>query len=122
VNSAVELKQAIRVFHYGEQVKTLLINASNLIMEMDKLEEGEREAGIKIFKGVLEQVRGEVKMAGYLAELPPFHMVDSKLKDAIWETHIRRPDEVCRILGEAISITVSLTLDAAKHLKEQELL
>ncbi|MDA8096806.1 MAG: hypothetical protein M0028_04435 [Clostridia bacterium] len=54
----MELKQAIRVFHYGEQVKTLLINASNLIMEMDKLEEGEREAGIKIFKGVLEQVRG----------------------------------------------------------------
>ncbi|MBU4533249.1 MAG: hypothetical protein U1D96_06030 [Eubacteriales bacterium] len=120
--ATMELKQAIRVFHYGEQVKTLLINASNLTLELEKLEENEREAGIKIYKGVLEQVRGEIKMAGYLAELPPFQLVDSKVKEAIWEVHIRRPEEVCRILGEAISLTVSLTLDAAKELKEKDLL
>ncbi|MDQ7790411.1 MAG: hypothetical protein RDU41_10250 [Clostridia bacterium] len=120
--ATMELKQAIRVFHYGEQVKTLLINASNLTLELEKLEENEREAGIKLYKGVLEQVRGEVKMAGYLSELPSFQMVDTKVKDAIWEAHIRRPEEICRILGEAISLTVTLTLEAAKELKEQDLL
>lgn len=118
----MDLKQAIRQYHYGEQIKTLLINAGNLLSELDSLEESQRDVGVKFYKSVLEQVRGEVQAARYLADAPSLHQVDSKLRDAIWESHIRRPDEVARILGEAISLTVSATLDAARHLKEKELL
>ncbi|MEW6457842.1 MAG: hypothetical protein AB1441_02055 [Bacillota bacterium] len=118
----MDLKEAVIRFHFGEMIKTMLINAGNLSAELAAIEEKDRAPAIRLYKGLLEQIRGEIKTASALAGFNNLSGADTKVKEAIWEVHINRPEEVSRLLGEAISETVSSIQSAAEHLKREGLI
>ncbi|MBE0465982.1 MAG: hypothetical protein IBX71_01990 [Candidatus Desulforudis sp.] len=118
----MELKDAILRFHQGEMIKTLLINAGNLSTELLQIEASDRAPAIKMYKGVLEQIRGEIRMTTAITGSSNLAGVDGKIREAIWEVHINRPEEACRLLGEAISGTVSSIQRATERLKQEGLI
>lgn len=118
----MDLKEAVIRFHFGEMIKTMLINAGNLTAELAAIEEKDRAPAIKLYKGLLEQIRGEIKTASVLGGLHNLAVADIKVKEAIWEAHINRPEEASRLLGEAISGTVSSIQTAAEQLKREGLI
>jgi|Deesub1362A_J573_1020465.scaffolds.fasta_scaffold00091_19 hypothetical protein len=118
----MDLKEAILRFHQGEMIKNMLINAGNLAGELEQIRVEDRAAAVKLYKGVLEQIRGEIKMASAVTGFSGLAGVDGKVKEAIWEVHINRPEEANRLLGEAIAGTVSATQSAAEHLQREGLI
>lgn len=118
----MDLREAVIRFHFGEMIKTMLINAGNLSAELAAIEEKDRAPAIKIYKRLLEQIRGEIKTAAVLGGLNNLSVADLKVKEAIWEAHINRPEEASRLLGEAISGTVSSIQSAAERLRKEGLI
>jgi len=118
----VELKQAINRFHHGEKLKSYLITASEMFAEMAGLQDREREVAVRFTRTYLEQVRGELRMAAHLAQLPRLHEVEARIKSAIWEAHINRPAEANRLMGEAIALVVSGLEEATQYLIDRSLI
>ncbi|MDI6709556.1 MAG: hypothetical protein QMC81_11045 [Thermoanaerobacterales bacterium] len=118
----MELKQAINRFHHGEKLKSYLITASGMFAEMTGLKDRELAVAVRLTRAYLEQVRGELRMAAYLAELPRLSEVEARIKSAVWEAHINRPTEANRLMGEAISLVVSGLEEATQYLKDRSLI
>jgi hypothetical protein len=118
----MDLRDAVLRFHQGEIIKTMLINAGNLTGELAKIDGKDRAAAVKLYKGVLEQIRGEIKLASAMTGLTSLSGVDSKVRDAIWEIHINRLEEANRLLGEAIAGTVTTIQSAAVQLYQEGLI
>lgn len=120
--STVELKDAINQFHHGEKLKSYLIAASGLIAEMGAFPKEEAWTAIRLCKSYLDQVRGEMRLAACMGGIPKLPEAETKVREALWEVHINRPEEAHRLLGEAISLVVSGTEQATKYLIDQSLL
>jgi len=118
----MDLREAVLRFHQGEMIKTMLINAGNLAGELAKIGGEDRAAAVKLYKGVLEQIRGEIKTAAAMTGLAGLAGVDGKVREAIWEIHINRPEEANRLLGEAISGTVTAIESATTRLYQEGLI
>lgn len=116
------LREAVTGYQCGERIKAFLIAAAGLLAELDQFKEEERAPAVRLYKGYLEQVRGEIRLARNISTLPGLAEVEAKLKEATWEVHINRRSEAGLRLGEAISLATTATLKAAEKLKKEGLL
>lgn len=116
------LKEAVVNYQCGERIKAFLISAAGLLVELEQFKAEELAPAVRLYKGYLEQVRGEIRLVRNITGMPELAEVEAKLKEATWEVHINRRNEASQRLGEAISLAATATLKAAQLLKKEGLL
>ncbi|MDI6691343.1 MAG: hypothetical protein QME50_05690 [Candidatus Bathyarchaeota archaeon] len=118
----LEIKKAIIVFHYAENIKSNLILTANLLEVLNNMKNEETAGAEKLLLAYLNALIQEVNIAANASGVEGFQNVNAKLNEII--NHIKEHNyaNLITLVSEAISITTTNGNQAAKTLKEKNLI
>jgi len=115
-------REAIFSFQYGEKIKSCLIIATKLMDRMSSMS-GEQLLGAQeLFKGFLEYLILEIRIAINSATVEPLAEAEKKLHEAIKNVQIGEFSQAIKILSEAISKATTCCQRAMTTLKDEKLI
>mgnify|MGYP001028238622 CR=1 FL=1 len=115
-------KQANLSFHYSEKLKSNLFLLSGTLQRLEGLKGEKLEGGKEIIKGMLDGLRGELKMSeGYLPS-EKVSLIEKGLDDLEGDIELHQYSNAMEELGKVISYVTTVSNVHIKVLLEEDLI
>jgi len=118
----LETRNVIINFMSAEKIKSELIIASKLIVEMETIEEKEIVGAKKLLLSFLDALKMEVHFAKNISNSRSFDEVDAKMEEAKQNVNSQKFSEALKNVSAAISFATTLGQQAAQELAERNFL
>jgi len=117
-----ETKKALVLFHYTEKTKSNLIVAISMLEVLETLENSEIIGAEKLMVAYFNALIREVNIAANASGEPNFRKVGEKLEETVEQIKQHNYNNAIKLISESISLTTSSGSQAAKVLKNKDLI
>lgn len=116
---SLDVRKAIICFQFAERIKSELIIAAKLLVELSELKGNELTGAMKLMSSFLNALLGEIRIAHNILRLRNFEEASMKVVEAREGIRLHEYSEATKCISEAISFITTSGQHAMQTLKEK---